>query len=296
MAVPVLGDYCYQFSDTGILLNSNSNAPVLGAPIYDIMKLSGLDLGNIRTSMKTSEGMDGGTVDNEFLDSRTVTIEGILFCHSAESIEAQLDALKANYQPGTADKPLYMKSPGTVQRVLYCKSLGVRYDVDQARRYNSTNFTIVLQAQDPVVYSSAVKSISGTLSSEVINGHGFDNAYDLSFGGITTAGNSVIVVNDGNKAVGALISLRGPVTGPRLISDTVSKTLSFPSLAASTSSDIITIDLAKRTVKLNGVSRRMTVDGNEGWFLIQPGTNMLRYQATSTTVVPLDGTFRDGYF
>jgi len=296
MAAPVLVDYSYMFTDTGILLNANNNAPLVGAPVFDVQKVSGLDLGNIRTSMRISEGEDGGTVEGEFLDPRTVVIEGILYCEASDSIEAQLDSLKANFQPGTVNKPLYMKSPGTDQRVLNCKSLGVRYDVDQARRYNSTSFQITLQASDPVVYGSTVKSFYGTLSTEVVNGHGFDHGYDLSFGGVTTTGQQITVVNSGNKEVGAIITLQGPVTGPRIVSDTEGKTLSFPSLVAATTSDTITIDLKRRTVKLNGASRRLTVDNKEGWFLIQPGTNVLRYQALSSTVVPINGTYQDGYF
>lgn len=295
MVAPVLDDYAYMFTDTGVLLNANNNSPVVGAPIYDVQKVTGLDLGNIRTSMRIAEGEDGGTVEGEFLDPRTVTIEGVLFCHAAESIEAQLDALKSNFQPGRVDQPLYIKSPGVAQRVIFCRSLGVRYDLDQARRFNSTTFNIILQAQDPVVYGSTVKSFSGALSTEIVNGHGFDHGYDLSFGGVSITGSQVTVINAGTKSVGAIIRLYGPVSGPRIVSDTAGKTLSMSTLVAS-ASDIITIDLKKRTVKLNGVSRRGTVDDEGTWFLLTPGTNILRYQASSSTVVSIDGTYRDGYF
>lgn len=296
MAAPILDDYSYQYGDDGVLLNANSNVPVLGAPIFDVMKITGLDLNNFRTSMKVSEGEDGGTVESEFLDPRTVSIDGILFCHTDESIEAQLDQLKANFQPRTTDAPLYIKAPGVDQRVLFCKPLAIRYDVDQARRYNSTSFSIVLQAQDPVIYGSTVKTFAGALGSETSGGHGFDHAYDLSFGGVVSTGSQLNIVNAGNKAVGAEITLSGPVTGPRLISDTSNKTLAMPALVAATMSDKIVIDLHKRTIKLNGASRRMTVDANEGWFKILPGTNVIRYQALSSTSVPIFGTYRDGYF
>lgn len=292
---PVLDDYAYMFTDTGVLLNANNSSPAVGAPVYDVYKVTGLDLGNIRTSMRIAEGEDGGTVEGEFLDPRTITLEGVLFCTATDSIEAQLDLLKSNFQPRRIDQPLYVKSPGTDQRVIFCKSLGVRYDVDQARRYNSTSFSVILQAQDPVVYGSAVKSFSGALSTDVINGHGFDHGYDLSFGGVSATGSEISVVNAGTKAVGATIRLFGPVSGPRIVSDTAGKTLNMSTLVAA-SSDIITIDLRRRTVKLNGVSRRGTVDDESGWFLLTPGTNVLRYQAASSTVVPIDGTYRDGYF
>lgn len=296
MVAPVLDDYAYMYTDTGVLLNANNNSPVVGAPVYDVYKLTGLDLNNVRTSMRVAEGEDGGTVEGEFLDPRTITIEGTLFCHSSDSIEAQLDLLKSNFQPRTLDQPLYIKSPGVDQRLILCKSLGVRYDIDQARRYNSTSFQVILQAQDPVVYGSVVKSFSGALSSEITNGHGFDHGYDLSFGGISTAGSQISVYNAGTKAVGAIIRLYGPVTGPRLLNDTTGRILSFRTSLVATSTDIITIDLKRRTVKLNGASRRGTVEDENGWFMIAPGTNILRYQAASSTVVSIDGTYRDGYF
>lgn len=293
---PVLSDYSYMFTDTGVVLNDDDSSPLSGAPVYDVHQITGLDLSMVRTSMKVSEGEDGGTVEAEFLDPRTITIEGTLYCTSSDSIEAYLDALKANYQPSITDKPFYMKAPGTDQRMLRCKSLGVRYDINQARRYNSTTFQIILQAQDPVVYSSTVKSFAGGLSSDVWNGHGFNHGFDLSFGGSTILGNQITVVNEGTKSVGAIITLYGPVSGPRLISETANKTLSMPGLNVPTTTDTAVIDLRKRTVHLNGVSRRFTVDSNEGWFLIMPGTNVLRYQAASTTPSQLVGTFSDGYF
>jgi hypothetical protein len=295
MAAPILDDYSYMFADTGVLLNANNNVPIVGQPIYDVLKVSGLDLGNIRTSMRIAEGEDGGTVEGEYLDPRTIVFEGVVFCHSSDSIEALLDNLKANYQPTRNSQPLYIKAPGTEQRIVYCKSLGVKYDLDQARRYNSTSFQIILQASDPVIYGSTVKPIYGTLSSETIGGHGFDHAFDMGFGGVTTSGSQITIVNEGNKAVGAVINLLGPVVNPRLVSDTTGKTLSL-TLTAGTSSDTISVDLKKRTVKLNGASRRGSVVDENGWFLIVPGTNVLRYQAQSTTVVPLNGTFQNGYF
>jgi hypothetical protein len=133
------------------------------------------------------------------------------------------------------------------------------------------------------------------LSSETIGGHGFDHAWDLSFGGVATTGSQITVVNDGTKAVGALIRLIGPVITPKLVSDTAGKTLQF-NLTAGTSLDAIDIDLNKRTVKLNGASRRGTVADENGWFKLLPGTNVIRYQAASATVVPLNGTFQNGYF
>lgn len=296
MAPPVLDDYCYQYQDDGVVLNSNNNSPIIGAPVFDVQKISGFDLGNVRTSMRVSEGMDGGTVEGEFLDPRTIVMDGVLFCHLDDSIELQLDMLKANFQPRKTDAPLYIKAPGVSQRVLDCKPLSLRYDLDQARRYNSTTFQITLQAQDPVVYGSTTKSIYGVLSSEVVNGHGFDHGYDLSFGGITSTGSQFTVINEGTKAVGAIIELVGPVTGPRIVSETAGKTLAFPGLVVTSASDKLVIDLKRRTVKLNGASRRMSVRPDEGWFLLQPGVNTLRYQAESTTVVPLTGTYRDGYF
>jgi hypothetical protein len=296
MMPPVLDDYSYVFTDTGVTLNADDNAPLAGAPVYDILSISGLDMGNVRTSMKISEGEDGGTVEAEFLDPRTIVIEGVLYCTSSDSIEVHLDLLKANYQPSVIDKPFYMKAPGVSQRVLFCKSLGVRYDVDQARRYNSCTFQIILHAQDPVIYGSVVKPITGGLSSDTWNGHSFNHGFNLSFGGSTILGNQITVVNEGTKAVGALITLYGPVTGPRLISETANKTLSMPDLNVPTSTDTAVIDLRKRTVHMNGQSRRFTVDSDEGWFLLLPGTNVLRYQATTTQPSQLQGTFSDGYF
>lgn len=289
MATPVLSTFAFQYGDDGILINGDSAA----APYLDIKSVEGLDNAPYKTSAKEYDGQDGGTFNGEFEGMRKIVITGEIHGGSFDSnpIEPLLDNLKANFAPTTVAKPLHFYPYGVAQRMVNCKSEGFHYSWEAMRRWNSSPFEIRLTAEDPTIYASTLKTVTGILMGDS-PGYSFNHGFNYSFGGVTNPLTPQLN-NAGNKPVGFIAKWEGQaVVNPRILSSTSSMTLSLD-LSISTT-DILIVDFYKEAVWFNGSSRRKAVL-EEGWFKLQPGYNDLTYQADSTNLSYVDFIYRDGF-
>lgn len=277
MTAPVLGDFTFQFGASGVLLNGSPSNSY--DPFFDVDKVTGLDSGTFRSSTKALDGRDGGIVEAEFQDPRTIVVSGMCY-GQINAIGPYLDQCKANFGPSKFDQPLYIKEPGNSQRQIFCKSLGFKYDWDAAYRLNSAAFQVTLIAADPVVYGAVQRSVGGTNTTGTYPGFGFNLGFNFGFGGAYTP-SSLIVVNQGNKSVGGIINITGSGTNIRILNNNTGKTLSTSiSIGAG---DTLIFDLNYRRVTLNGVSRRGSVTA-ENWFKFDPGQTPLQLLTDSGTV------------
>lgn len=288
MVAPTLTDLTYQYTDTGIVLNSDVTLPFL-----DLQKVSGLDQAPLRITTRSREGIDGAFIDAQFEEGRTIVLEGIAYA-STNAIEQFMDILKGNFQPTANDQPFYFKFPGLPQRVVFGKPGAVSYDYDQARRIGACNVQIQVLCQDPRIYDSDLTTITLQLPAGTTNGRGYNRQYPLTYGGIATSG-VVTINNNGNRPAPATLTINGPVTNPIIVNDTLGVTLQF-SIDIATG-DTLVIDLLNRTIMLNGTAnRRNAMLPGSRWFLLQIGANQLRYQAatitTSNLVVAYRSTWR----
>ncbi len=271
-------DYTYQFSDTGVILNSSAN-PTL--PFVDISKVSGLDTSEYRVSERVREGADGGFMDSQFENMRAITLEGTIYS-PADQAEIFADTLKSNFAPSFSNSPFYFKHPTVGQRVIFAKSLGCRYDVDSLRRVGQTAIQFQLKAEDPTIYGSQI-ILTGSLAA-ASSGRSYPRSYNYGYGIVLGSAGAVNAFNAGNKPATAIIRLQN-VINPVVVNDTVSKKLTFT--ATINSPDYYDIDLRNRTVILNGTAnRRGTVQGTSQWFLLQPGDNLLRLLGSAGTGTP----------
>lgn len=160
-----LNDYEFKFgqNDDALVLNGGNNSISVGSPLWDVHKVTGLDLPDVKVSSKEFDGIDGGVVEAANISMRTIRLEGTLYAHQDDSLEGYLDALKANYAPvprqangmffDPSQKPFFIKPPGQPERFIFAKCIGLKYDWDAGRRFNSTPFQIILQAQVPTLFS-----------------------------------------------------------------------------------------------------------------------------------------------
>ena len=175
----LLQDYEFKFGqdDNAIILNNGAASATVGTPIWDVQKVTGLDLPDVKVSDKEFDGIDGGVVEASNISMRTVRLEGVLYAHQDDSLEGYLDRLKTNYAPvprqangmffDASQKPFFIKPPGVTERFLFAKSVGLKYDWDMARRFNSTPFQIILQAQVPTLFSPQLHMVTANLTANV---------------------------------------------------------------------------------------------------------------------------------
>lgn len=284
--MPVLTDnYTFAFTATGEILNDDSSP---SSPFVDVQKVTGLDNVEYRSTEREREGMDGGFVDALYEKMRTIVIEGVIY----NATEDYLDTLKANFAPRASVEPFYLLAPTSPERLVYCKSLGIRYAWDQARRLNMVTFQIQLKAEDPTIYEAVVTDTATLGNPE--SGFGFNLAFNFGFGTSSTAG-AASLNNTGNKDADCTFEIVGPVVNPIIVHDESGNRLSFACTLGV--GDTLEVNLRNKTVLLGGTtSRRNFLIGTSRWFLLQPGTNTIRFLGTAGAGTPvLNCTFRPAY-
>ncbi len=269
-----LDDYEFKFGqdENAIILNAGAGSIVAGEPLWDVQKVTGLDLPAVKISDKEFDGIDGGVVEAANISMRTIILEGVLYAHQDDSLEAYLDALKANYAPvprqanGTffdpSQKPFFVKAPGVAERFLFAKSVGVKYDWDMARRFNSTPFQVILQAQVPTLFSPQLHIVSATLS------------------GVSTTEHRLQVYNAGNYHAYAVIRFYEIGNTPQvyLLHEEQGTELTLNlGIPTSLANRPVEINMRQRTVYVIDTPPENHRDdvSDEGWWRLQPGMNTI---------------------
>lgn len=267
--------YTFKLGDSGIVLNTDGS----NVPFVDIESVVGLDSAPYRETIRDHEGMDGGFMDAEFEKGRELILSGTIYCNK-DLVETYLDSLKANFAPSTTPIPLYLLSDSSVpERLVYVKPRGIRYNWESLRRLGMTAAQFSMYAEDPRIYTSSKTTTVIAFGSQVYTGFGFNLGFSFGFGGTSGTTDGSTVTNNGNRPTPAVLTILGPVTDPQVINDAVSKTLKFVTTLAS--GETLVIDLAARTVLLNGITNRRNTLQDPNWFLLQPGDNFIRFRGAS---------------
>lgn len=282
-----LDEFSFRLKDDGVLLNPSNQI----FPFVDVYKVSGLDSAPFRETERDHEGVDGGFLDAEFEKGRPIVIEGTAL-GDVETLLPLLETLKVNYQPSSVLLPFYYRAPAIGSRVLFVKPRGVRYDWDQAIRHGETPIQFQMYAEDPRQYTPILETGYVPWSQGPTNGIGFNLGFNFGFG-TPAALDNVIISNGGNRETPAIITITGPVTDPRIVNDTLGKTLLFEIVLGV--NDTLTIDLGTKTVRLNGTSNQRGTLASPDWFLLQPGLNYFRYQGNLGTGSSMRIQFRSAW-
>lgn len=259
MAVPVLNDYEWQLDEAskgGVIMNPAVAGVAASLPFIDVTNVSGLDSAEFRLTSSQHEGVDGSWVDSDYMNQRTVVIEGTIFASHSDP-ETICDNLKANWQPSKTDLPLYFKIPNKAQRVVWGKPQGIRYSIEALRRTGQTAFQATLVCGDTYIYDSA--------------------AISFTWNNNTTASWTV----GGNHDMWPIVTVTGPITntGWFVKNVTLNRTLFAGTTLASGHS--LVIDMRKRTVLLDGVTNKRGGATGQFWW-IDPGVSTsLQFSGTT---------------
>lgn len=272
-------DLTFKYTDSGYVLNADIDP---SGVFVDIDKISGLDSAPFRTTTKDHEGTDGGFVDAEFEKARPISLSGTLYS-TPSSFMAALDVLKANFAPTRTPQPLYLLMGSVGERVIFCKSQGVVCDITTGYRTGTCPIRFELIAEDPIIYDNVLNNINVPLGVQVATGLGFPLGFNIDFGAVAAGSDGLDVYNGGNRKAPAILTISGGtgVTDPTILNDANGGLLKFSGLTLS-STDTLVIDLRNRTVVLNGSANRRSRLPNPTWFLLEQGTNHIRYRAAVT--------------
>lgn len=103
-------------------------------------------------------------------------------------------------------------------------------------------------------------------------------AFSLDFGPTVPPSGGTVVVT-GNRPTPAIMTIQGPVVNPRIINQTDGLTLAF--VITLGASDVLSIDLANKTVTLNGVTNSRNTLQEPNWWLFNPGSTFVVFGGVS---------------
>lgn len=233
MVAPTLGIYEYQYKDTGYRLNGVATVPFFNATAID-----GLSPAQLTIHATDIDGQHGGSGYVKYYDSRRVVIDGILYA-TGNTIDTELDVMKANFIPDNVDYPFYFKTSNGSQRYIMCKPIGFNYKLTSERGVGTCTVQIQLFAGDPLMYTNNAN-------------------YTLPLNTQWTPTNSGII------ATFPTVTITGVWTTLTISSGNASKAVVL-NTAGLIATDIVTVNFKTRSVTLNGALKNSIVTSASWW-------------------------------
>lgn len=217
----------------------------------------------------------GGWAGRAYYSPRVLVLSGSLFGDDPlavrDAFEAFIGGLSINEL-----FPLVVEEGGLVRHVM------VRLEEDplvEWRGGEGATFNLQFVAPDWRRFagdgSGATRSVVTGLPSSS-GGLVFPASAPFLFDAVVVSG-EVAVVNDGTAPAPVVVSFQGPVPNPSVQLRESGEVMTFALnvLAGQT----LAVDFDRRTVRLNGVSRRGSLRGR--WFELGPGLNTLKFDAAA---------------
>lgn len=243
-----------------------------------VTKLHGLGLPAPRTE-RVPRGSRHGAIDQtRYYEGRVLDLEGALVEYGTDlaGLWAEWDALKRRLQLG-ADRVVRFRRQGQLEDEQVTVRVASPLD-DDVSVPKVIRWGVSLFAGDPRIYGAALRSAF------------YDPAASLSGGGVampltfpltftTTTVTQLDLTNLGNFATPPVLTIKGPVVNPVVDNNTTGESLYITYSLGS--SDTVVVDVAARSVKLNGASRLDLLNTQSTkWWELQPGTNRVRLRGT----------------
>lgn len=257
-----------------------------------VTQVKGLGSPNPRQDVTPKAARHGAIDRTLYYEGRIVDLTGVIVGTNELDAWTKFDAIKGKLQLGAA-------------RTLRLRRTGLPFDeflmttvagpVDDAVSYEVRSvirWGVSLHAPDPRLYVAALSSASYDPTA-ALSGGGATMPLTLPLSFATTA-STLQVTNGGNTPTPPVFTIQGPAVNP--IVDNVTTGQSIGLIYALGSSDVIEVDVAARTVKLNGALRYDLLDApNTAWWELGAGVTNLRLRGTGMAVgqTLLTCSFRD---
>jgi hypothetical protein len=185
----------------------------------------------------------------------------------------------------TMQLPLQFMLPGWASpRQITCRPRALAMPIDEWFAFNKLSPKILMVANDPLVYDTVLQTIGPIGLPSPAAGFTFNATPDFVFGSST--GGSASFTNVGNFTSAFVATINGPLNNPKIQNSAgqfVALNLSL------NSTDVLVIDMAAKTILLNGVSRLNAIVTGSSWFGIPAGNSSLSFSSLDSTSVA--GTF-----
>lgn len=233
---------------------------------FIITGVTGLGSADIRSSSFLFSGRSGGMVTDQLYGFRNIAITGKIGSPSraqhAIDRRAMLDALTIG-----STIPVYLTNFAGETFLIDCSVIDLKLEYN--RRGFMSDFLIQLNAGDPLFYNTDGGDDHSAAVARVVQGGYID---PVTFPVIWASGSSPTIVNNsGNSLVYPVITLNNQALNPSITNQTTNETFSLT--LGMIAGDVLVIDMAARTVTLNGASVMGNRDAGSTWWGLQVGDN-----------------------
>lgn len=271
-------------------LQIHSNNQEIGFVVN--IPLKGLEFPGVRLNPYQKPGEHGAVVPNAFYDGRTIELTGRIY-HPVIATYLQYRRALSNTMR-LVQNSLNIAQPLVLQlNTMDGLSLQANVYPSQPlqlieKSLNHCDFIIDLFAPDPNLYDQS--SQRATISVPTGGGATYPVIYPVTYA--AKSGGSLIVTNAGDSDTFPLITFNGPLTAPLIINQTTGA--SFQVNVTLLAGDVLVIDMANKTMVLNGSTNAMQyfVVTNT-WMSLQPGSNLIKL---SSGISADSGNARFDYF
>lgn len=251
--------------------------------------IQGLSLPEIRTSSGVYSGRDGGYIGAQFYGMRSMSLIGR--CFGTDIVE--LEQKRRQLQDALRTKTVVMRVITNAGSTYLINCNLLRFDMPIKRTLESAPFKIELIAADPLIYDdTAGAALTVTVNKAVGGGYVYPVAYPV----LWTAGvQNVNVNNAGNAQVAPTITLTGSAHDPVIYNNTTGKLLRLSGFTMA-AGDTVVINMAERTVLLNGGSVFDKVSSDSQFWKLAIGNNLISLNSTGgSDTVSAVVSWRSGY-
>ncbi|MFJ8016249.1 phage distal tail protein [Streptomyces sp. NPDC096339] len=258
---------------------------------WTVTNLKGWHSAGVRAGYQPRQSDHGGWASPVYLDSRPITVEGLLSAPSTSARDAAIEQLIAadSLTDTTLSVAEAIPKQATVRR-------SGELLIELVNEYSAT-YSALVTAADPRRYSTTLQSQSTGLPS-VTGGLTLPITMPITIS-TTSTGGGFTLTNAGTIATRPTFTLTGPAALPVITATrpdgSISQLAYSESLGAG---DTLVIDTAAHSVILNGtVSRRPFISAQPYWPEIAPGSSLsVRWTASAyDPAALLTGTCRSAW-
>jgi Phage tail protein len=244
---------------------------------------------SIRLELANRPQRDGTFDAPSYRGARVITIDGTAVAPDPDTRERAKDRLAAVLADGSASAELIVRDRLLVRRALVRLSADTK--IVDTTPYTFT-WSIQLTAPDPVRYGADLHTALCGLPQPGLGIPFPIVKWPLDFG--EASGGSLVLGNAGTITTWPVWTITGPCDQPVIRRPATGESLGFG--VSLTAGDVLVVDVAARTVRLGGVSRRAALLPGSKWFGIPPGSSGVEFDARRTdTPALLSAAWRDAW-
>lgn len=247
---------------------------------YIVLGINGLGTTDLSTSDQKRSQQDGAFLGTDTYGPRTLAIDCIIRGTDSVSATQAYDALLAEWQlrAGEDTRTLTFQIPGRPTMAAIGRPRRVSADNFAKLKTRSIAVTLEFFSAYSTLLTDPANNVTIPIST-ITTGRGYNATFARSYGGAGTSGIQT-VVNNGNRNYFPTVTINGPCVNPTLENITTGDLLNFGITLGG--GDTLTIDMDLHSVVLNGTaSRRNAVLPGSSWWPLAPGSNQIRYNASS---------------